>query len=546
MSEGNLVKGLLDTGVGTSEPLLRPDHCSSSGDERDGSISPTGKRCADRALLQAKRHKNQPTADCGEVARLRKACSTSSQPDTADATTSFFAVYEESCARRRLYQESLKNNPTIEGNEDQGKQGITAAASAFSVVPPSRGYNNNSAVREPATLAFVTRAKNPQQPNDTSGFQKSLDTAIQSWSGGEGATPSQQATTTGITNGQPLSSRSRFEDAGQKEDFAAFPEVDEFGCVKAEDSGPDCDNGPIVDVALYNYECFYGMSHGTATFDLVQSTSAGIAGWAASVIQEGTKNPASKTKQDTLSEAEQKKQPENQVRRDAEEDRQLQMALLESIGACPSRAEAAFTYEDTYLSSNDYAYDSYSEDECSDSEEEDADAEEAEGEEEEETYVTKEDQQSSNVESTTPVACAPEVKGECSENCCADKPSAEEQPAGRRTVVRSSWQFKQLMSQVRNIADTRPTKDNDMPAPNQNSSRQSPDSVDDASWSQASLGSGGSTGSAVVVGKNMIDKHDSDNEETSGGWEYVEEAGVAKSQREDSDDDWSDVSCGGC
>ena len=37
----------------------------------------------------------------------------------------------------------------------------------------------------------------------------------------------------------------------------------------------------IVTVALYNYETFHGLDHGTATPELVSSTAEGIEGWAA-------------------------------------------------------------------------------------------------------------------------------------------------------------------------------------------------------------------------------------------------------------------------
>lgn len=114
-------------------------------------------------------------------------------------------------------------------------------------------------------------------------------------------------------------------------------------------SVPDGWNSPEDDVyedestimlalAQQNYEAFYKLKAGTASAAIIEHTSAGIAGWASCVLLESP-TKATKTEQDGISEKrslEDAPQPNRssplRKRGDEKEARELQLALLESIG----------------------------------------------------------------------------------------------------------------------------------------------------------------------------------------------------------------------
>jgi hypothetical protein len=108
----------------------------------------------------------------------------------------------------------------------------------------------------------------------------------------------------------------------------------------------DFDEG-VIAVALHNYDLFYNLNKGTVTFEIVQATSAGIQGWAASVLA----NDAPKTGQqairatvDTIAEL---------SRIDEEEELELQIALMESFGAHPRRFRDIQTVSDCDANDDD-------------------------------------------------------------------------------------------------------------------------------------------------------------------------------------------------
>lgn len=95
----------------------------------------------------------------------------------------------------------------------------------------------------------------------------------------------------------------------------------------------------VVEVALYNYECFYGLKPGTACVEFIRSTSAGIEGWAASVLsEEKDQQPSEETVATEGASADADEKGGTRRRKgDEEEARMLQIALLESVGARPPR-----------------------------------------------------------------------------------------------------------------------------------------------------------------------------------------------------------------
>jgi hypothetical protein len=96
----------------------------------------------------------------------------------------------------------------------------------------------------------------------------------------------------------------------------------------------------VLTVAQYNYETFYNLKPGTATAAILEHTSAGITGWASCVLDETPNKPRSEqddsyTKQELKTEVvlppSAKSPPRHRIG-DEEESRELQMALLESLG----------------------------------------------------------------------------------------------------------------------------------------------------------------------------------------------------------------------
>ncbi len=90
----------------------------------------------------------------------------------------------------------------------------------------------------------------------------------------------------------------------------------------------------MLALAEQNYETFYNLKPGTVTPVILEHTSAGIAGWASCVLTEASPKK-SKTRDDT----DKKRKLEDpqgstpcRKRGDDEEARELQLALLESIG----------------------------------------------------------------------------------------------------------------------------------------------------------------------------------------------------------------------
>jgi len=92
----------------------------------------------------------------------------------------------------------------------------------------------------------------------------------------------------------------------------------------------------VVELALYNYASYHKiMEPGEVTFAQVRATSAGIVGWAAACLGGNTTSGTTTTTEVT---AAAKTPPTTIVHSDEEEARQLQTALLESMGARPPAA----------------------------------------------------------------------------------------------------------------------------------------------------------------------------------------------------------------
>ena len=117
----------------------------------------------------------------------------------------------------------------------------------------------------------------------------------------------------------------------------------------------------IIEWALYNYEGFFGLPRGSVSFDQVQSSAAGISGWAA-MIEGGGGGVSGGDKAETTAPSPEKKKTPT-IKGDAVEDRQLQNALLESIGACPPRSDYYYYPDPDVQDGNDddhFLYDTQS------------------------------------------------------------------------------------------------------------------------------------------------------------------------------------------
>lgn len=136
----------------------------------------------------------------------------------------------------------------------------------------------------------------------------------------------------------------------------------------------------LTDMALYNYETYHSMSHGTASVGTVDASSAGILGWAACVFdaaknrsvqqedQNGDQQPSKRGSGNAKGRGAAKHifQPQNSAtatgphppsRADEEEATQLQVALLQSIGV--KAKSVGLTRESMHSIAEDEAYDYY-------------------------------------------------------------------------------------------------------------------------------------------------------------------------------------------
>lgn len=100
--------------------------------------------------------------------------------------------------------------------------------------------------------------------------------------------------------------------------------VDEFGCIADEDDYDDA----VVELARHNYDSFYGFEHGTVTLEELEATSAGVRGWAASIVEEDPIVPVLAV--ETIAPA--VSLPKSRGLGDREEAQKLQTALLQSMG----------------------------------------------------------------------------------------------------------------------------------------------------------------------------------------------------------------------
>jgi hypothetical protein len=112
----------------------------------------------------------------------------------------------------------------------------------------------------------------------------------------------------------------------------------------------------VIDVALYNYEMFHNLLPGTATFTMVHGTSAGIEGWATAVISEETPNAGQEAANASVNSMSERRKPGRKSRGDEEEALQLQIALLESVGAKPNRLKDMPSEDDDDDDDGDYLY----------------------------------------------------------------------------------------------------------------------------------------------------------------------------------------------
>ena len=164
----------------------------------------------------------------------------------------------------------------------------------------------------------------------------------------------------------------------------------------------------VAAVAMYNYECFHDLKRGTASFETVAATSAGIEGWAASVIPEDSSSP----KRDNISvdDSERKcaaRPQEPKKRRDPEEDRQLQIALLESVGAFPNRLEPSgyACSSDSSCSEGEWSDYQYEDDEEGEEESQGCEYCQETSEEESEEEAQNEDSDTRTVPTNTATMC---------------------------------------------------------------------------------------------------------------------------------------------
>lgn len=122
----------------------------------------------------------------------------------------------------------------------------------------------------------------------------------------------------------------------------------------------------VLTVAQHNYETFYNLKPGTATAAILEHTSAGITGWASCVLDETQNKPRSEeegsyTKQELKTEVvlppSDKSPPRHRIG-DEEESRELQMALLESLGVnVGTEAKRSLIHDPGPLVDTDYVND---------------------------------------------------------------------------------------------------------------------------------------------------------------------------------------------
>ena len=123
-----------------------------------------------------------------------------------------------------------------------------------------------------------------------------------------------------------------------------IPELDDFGCLVVNNEQPasvgsnenrETSREAVVAVALYNYELFNGLPHETASFDVVNNSSAGIHGWASSVIEDTLlikSQEAASDSEEINSTTAPFEYHTRAHKSDDEESQLLQRALLESVG----------------------------------------------------------------------------------------------------------------------------------------------------------------------------------------------------------------------
>lgn len=134
-----------------------------------------------------------------------------------------------------------------------------------------------------------------------------------------------------VTSASPNNSRS---DNPQTSIAASRPLPDEWDLPEEVDLS---EGDIMLALARQNYETFYKLKPGTVTAIILEHTSAGIAGWASCVLSESpTKHELGDNdkKRKHVTEAPPTPEPAAPYRKrgDEEEARELQLALLESIG----------------------------------------------------------------------------------------------------------------------------------------------------------------------------------------------------------------------
>ena len=298
----------------------------------------------------------------------------------------------------------------------------------------------------------------------------------------------------------------------------------------------------LVDLALFNYETFYGLEHGTATLDRVAASSAGILGWAACTLPVVSKQKddfAEKGEPQFSHSCDAEQPPTLLPPGDDEEARQIQMALLESLlGAHPNHETDTCEYNTYEPEETTSTYD-YEDDNTSSSNESDA----------------------SNSIETAGIAATADEKEDV-KVALDTTPAAKSCPAAfsrNKKINKSSWQFQEVLKQVKCRGEAtwdsnKGSKDSNINsgpvrnsiasqqdegvlarepsnANNEASKRQTDTpSSDTDSWSEVSIGD---TNKCDSTQKRCGKKTDTTDATLSGDWHW-EVVGAS-----DEDDDWS-------
>jgi hypothetical protein len=310
-------------------------------------------------------------------------------------------------------------------------------------------------------------------------------------------------------------------------------EAAQFAAALEESKREEDFDGAVNQVALYNYEVFHNLSLGTATFEMVQATSAGIQGWAAAVLDNDDPKTGQEALKATMDTTTEQPKPGRKSRGVEEEELMLQMALLESVGAHPSMLKEIPTPCDENDDDDEEEDSIYQYNDTDSQEAEDSSCCNEGNRSFEEEYVENKAKDGEGQSATRPddvpvrevfLNSETGMSSNPAKGCCTSTESKtigktdrvveavqrEDQERQRGSIVRSSWQFQALMEHVKGSSG-RPVRaahhQQSLGEEAQKQATTQPDgsndrNCDDDSWSQLSNGSTSKQSDPIMIGGN--------------------------------------------